>query len=471
VDAVSKVFLDEFRELCRSYKELFGGDDDEQNALAIEQLRTFAIDVFEEFFTTIGTHFDRDDENPQGAQNLLKALDAFHNHMVEIDSHIPEAKLNTAAGDIIANTIGSRTEKAFEKLEQQAVDCLNCFERGTGVGVDVAVGELVRREYESFIVHTSQALRSLSQFLAEDYDFMAQFTSRVVESISCKTSALFLGIGDKAMVVTNMIANQSPDVTAQPLYSILAAKICQDLEEGGVGVVAEKLQLYCANSSEAQIAAKALKADLSPKLLKASRDLLTHYVDIMGQQLGNKISKRLAAADWFQPNDGAADCLTAGDFLATLTAVDERISQLFTGKRKAKQHWRSLHGKVKSYNFNKAIAKDIDRLFAKTPSISSSGLEFSADSILSGIIRLGIKTFTECIRIQTLGTPGLHLVQIDTYVLRITMRGYVGDDSVLDMMLDEAISSAAERCLHPTPLESQVLESLCEPKIFALLGE
>ena len=132
-------------------------------------------------------------------------------------------------------------------------------------------------------------------------------------------------------------------------------------------------------------------------------------------------------------------------------------------------HWRNLQGKVKSYNFNKAIAKDIDRLFAQKGA-SFSPLEFKWDSIMSGIVEMGLKTFTECMRIQTLGTPGLHLIQIDTYVLRLLLRSFTVEEVVLDSMLDESISSAAERCLAPSPLDPQVLESICERKLVNLAG-
>ena len=88
---------------------------------------------------------------------------------------------------------------------------------------------------------------------------------------------------------------------------------------------------------------------------------------------------------------------------------------------------------------------------------------------MSGIIDKGLKTFTECMRSQTLGTPGLHLIQIDTYVMRLLLRSFTDEDGALDSMLDEATGSAAERCLAPQPLEASVLENVCEPKLLKLV--
>jgi len=310
----------------------------------------------------------------------------------------------------------------------------------------------------------------LSPFLDVGHTFMAHFTSKVVHSISEKTNSLFVGVGTAALETGHQIANNAPDVFAGPTYSILAAKLCRELEQAGVEVVAEKLQLYCANSNEAREAIEALKTDLSPKLADMSTQLMTQFVDIVGHRLSQQVSQCIGCADWFATNDGAGDCLVAAEFLRVLLDTDEHISQLFPGRRGSKPHWRSLQGKVKSYNFNKAIAKDIDKLFAKKPA-AFRALEFRRDSILSGIVEMGLKTLTECMRMETLGTPGLHLIQIDTYVLRLVLRSFTDQEGVLDGMLDEAISSAAERCLAPSPLESQVLESLCEPKLAKLLGD
>ena len=119
-----------------------------------------------------------------------------------------------------------------------------------------------------------------------------------------------------------------------------------------------------------------------------------------------------------------------------------------------------------------------------------SSLEFRRDSIMSHVLEKGLKTLTEYMRMQTLGTPGLHLIQapspsappplssssgpwclqIDTYVMRLVLRSFTDEEAVLDTMLDEAISSAAERCLAPSPLDAQVLEQLCESKLVDLVG-
>jgi len=324
-------------------------------------------------------------------------------------------------------------------------------------------------EMGSWAGDVQKDLRILSPFLDASHAFMQRegFTTNVVETICGLTSSLYLGVGEAAMAKGELIASKI-DIETGPTYSILAAKMCSELQHAGVDQVAEKLQLYCANSNEAIHAISSLKSQLSPKLGSISATLLTQFVNTTGHQLAEHISEAVQRADWFKPNDGMGECLVAGHFMDVLVDTDDRIAQLFPGRRSQKPHWRNLQGKVKSYNFNKAIAKDIDKLFAKKAQCFRP-LEFQRDSIMSGIIDKGLKTFTECMRSQTLGTPGLHLIQIDTYVMRLLLRSFTDEDGALDSMLDEAIGSAAERCLAPQPLEASVLENVCEPKLLKLV--
>ena len=80
---------------------------------------------------------------------------------------------------------------------------------------------------------------------------------------------------------------------------------------------------------------------------------------------------------------------------------------------------------------------------------------------------------TECVRLQTVGVAGLHLVQIDVYMLRLVLRNFVdrSSENALDMLLDELMSSTVDRAIMPKPLEAAELEPLCESKLVALVGD
>lgn len=129
---------------------------------------------------------------------------------------------------------------------------------------------------------------------------------------------------------------------------------------------------------------------------------------------------------------------------------------------------------MKFYNVNKSISHNIDKLFASpTEEAEKQVIKLAREDILFGILRHALKTITECIRLQTIGIAGLHLIQIDVYILRLVLRNYVvrSCDDSLDVLLDEVMSSTVDRSTMPNPLEASELESLCESKLIALVGD
>jgi len=257
VDILGSGFLSEFKELCLSYKTLFLGEDEAENKDATDQLQSFASRIFEKFLAAMLEVMNNVEQQPS---ELLKALAIFHNNMTEMCAHVPDASLDTKTDDIIWKTLESCVERNFSDkkggLEEKARDALESLERATKEGVEgVAVGKLVSSEYESFIVHIQAVLRQLSPLLDVATPFMANFTHKVVNCICEKTSELYVGIGEAALTKGDLIASKADSESGgdktTPTYSILVAKMCTALNEGGVDVVAEKLQLYCANSGEA----------------------------------------------------------------------------------------------------------------------------------------------------------------------------------------------------------------------------
>ena len=112
-------------------QSLFAGEDEEENIIAMEQLRDFTTKIFGEFFRAMAEVLGNLAEQPP---DLLKALAAFNDNMAEIDSHVPEAKLVEAADKIIWGAIDNRVGSTFTGLEQQASECLKSLERATSAG-------------------------------------------------------------------------------------------------------------------------------------------------------------------------------------------------------------------------------------------------------------------------------------------------------------------------------------------------
>ncbi len=74
------------------------------------------------------------------------------------------------------------------------------------------------------------------------------------------------------------------------------------------------------------------------------------------------------------------------------------------------------------------------------------------DSIMMGILRIALKSFVECVRLQTLSRNGYQQIQVDMYFLALILRPFAAlDDDIFDRFIEEICISAEDRCIDPAP--------------------
>lgn len=79
-------------------------------------------------------------------------------------------------------------------------------------------------------------------------------------------------------------------------------------------------------------------------------------------------------------------------------------------------------------------------------------------SVLTGIIKISLKTLLECVRLRTFGRFGLQQVQVDCHFLQLYLWRFVADEELVHLLLDEVVASSfALRCRTPVPMEPSVV--------------
>ncbi|CAI0393994.1 unnamed protein product [Linum tenue] len=86
------------------------------------------------------------------------------------------------------------------------------------------------------------------------------------------------------------------------------------------------------------------------------------------------------------------------------------------------------------------------------------------ESVVTTIIKLGLKSLQEFVRLQTLNRSGFQQIQLDIQFLRTPLKELAEDEAAIDFLLDEVIVGASDRCLDPTPLEPPILDKLIHAK-------
>lgn len=112
------------------------------------------------------------------------------------------------------------------------------------------------------------------------------------------------------------------------------------------------------------------------------------------------------------------------------------------------------------------VQHDIERLFQGGAAVTDS-VEWGQQSVGTAILRAALKALVELVRLATLTEGGLHQVQIDVHYVRAAAAFLLDETGAVDLILDECLTSALERCLAPSPLPGDEVLAAARPELAA----
>jgi len=233
--------------------------------------------------------------------------------------------------------------------------------------------------------------------------------------------------------------------------------------------------------------------DLAKRIRETSQKLLACYVRMQGTKVSSMLRKSIMTTpSWLkvkEPRD-----VRVGIVLDDITKMAQEINQVFSsptasaataGATSSPTPIQSLQpgttqprvrsptptsgyqppssagGSVRK---NPSVGTNLGTLFDKKVNIFAP-VDFNANSVIIGIINIGLKTMYECVRLRTFGRNGYQQIQVDLYFMKIVFWSIVGKNTTIDQLLDEVERSVVERCIDPIPMEQVIITKLCESKL------
>jgi len=98
------------------------------------------------------------------------------------------------------------------------------------------------------------------------------------------------------------------------------------------------------------------------------------------------------------------------------------------------------------------IELDIDRIFSEKVDILSD-IDLETDSVISSTLKRTFKTICEKTRVETLSCKAYQQLHLDSAYIRSRLLHFVKDAHPLELLLDELMNSAADRCGNPVGLD------------------
>jgi len=257
------------------------------------------------------------------------------------------------------------------------------------------------------------------------------------------------------------------DVTVPPALLLLLSRTCLDLHLNTISYLAKHIQVEFSLSEIPNL------SRINVALASTSQLLLERYVQVESGDLSLLLGKSVEARDWLSSLEPRAVRAVMKRIVQDVNLIDSQVGQLYEeGHRKPRsgESTRRLGGASRarsvfsSYsNLDSSLATNIQKLFSDRIDFFTP-VKPTKVSVLTLIIKLGLKTLLECVRLKTFSKYGLQQIQVDCHYLQLHLWNFVEDEDVVHHLLDEIMYSAVLRSLNHPPvlMEASVVEVICD---------
>ncbi|KAI2659789.1 hypothetical protein H4Q32_022318 [Labeo rohita] len=501
IDRGCNEFVSNLCLVIASYQELFINRPQE-GELASKNIPGMANGKLHAFVDTLAARYfslvERRIQEEKGVGDnslLVRALDRFHRRLQAISKLLPGSAVPSQGTEIVVRAARERIKQYLSALQTFYHDSLTDVRQALAaprisVGGGSASGggatskdatpslpELLTSLSNFILNQLKSVLASVHLFTAKDITFSnkpyfkGEFCSQgvreglVVSFIKfiCQSSRQYCeSAGDRG--------GSTP-----PALLLLLSRLCLDYETSTISYIltlTDEQFLVQHHTPVTPVTA------LCAEAREAAQKLLNHYVKVQGLIISQMLRKSVETRDWVNTIEPRNVRAVMKRVVEDTTSIDVQVGLLYEeGVRKAhssdsskrtfsvysssRQQIRYAPSYTPSAPMDTNLLSNIHKLFSERIDIFSP-VEFNKVSVLTGIIKISLKTFLECVRLRTFGRYGLQQIQVDCHYLQMYLWRFVSDENLVHFLLDEIVGSAAHRCLDPSPMEQSVIEVICE---------
>nr|XP_014350686.1 PREDICTED: vacuolar protein sorting-associated protein 51 homolog [Latimeria chalumnae] len=471
-----------------SYQDLFikrlshgalGSENVSQMAQA--KLTAFVNQLMAQYFSLVERRIQL--EKGVGDNSLLvRALDRFHRRLQAVSKLLPTSNVATEGTEIVVRAAKERIRQYLLALQSFYMDCLTDVRQSLAaprlMGKDSPnLAELLSTISASILNQIKSILTYVHLFTAKDITFSnkpyfkGQFCSQGVRE------GLIVGFIKYICQTARQFCETTGDKggSTPPALLLLLSRLCLDYETSTISYILTLTDEQFLVQDQSPVT---LVTVLCTEAREAAQKLLNHYVKVQGLIVSQMLRKSVETRDWINTIEPRNVRAVMKRVVEDTTSIDVQVGLLYEeGVRKAhssdsskrtfsvysssRMQTRYAPSYTPSAPMDTNLLSNIQKLFSERIDIFSP-VEFNKVSVLTGIIKISLKTFLECVRLRTFGRYGLQQIQVDCYYLQLYLWRFVSDENLVHFLLDEIVGSTAHRCLDPITMEQSVIEVICE---------
>ncbi|PAA55357.1 hypothetical protein BOX15_Mlig030090g3, partial [Macrostomum lignano] len=416
-----------------------------------------------------------------GDSLLVRACDRFHRKLQAMHRLVTEGELSVRALAVVCDAAAERAAAVRAQLDLRLTAALSGLrsQLATAGARSVSLPQLMAGLLTELVDAVKAALAGLQAFLATDVSFSLKPAFRERFCVRAVRQELLAGFLNHQATQCARLAQLSP--TPPPLLLLLLSRYCLDFRNSSLHYLCTLAdeQFLVPESPQAEALVTPV-SELSAVYSDSAAELLQAYVCASGGTLAGMLRKSVDARDWLQGIEPRSVRAVVKRVVEDLAGIDASVSSLYdeapsggggrgggdrssdsSASRLARRPLTAASRSQWSATPSTLGNSLLHRLFSDKVDLLGPA-EFGRASVVSGVVRLALKTLLECVRLKTFGRYGLQQVQVDCHYLHAFLWRYVSDDSVVHFLLEEILASAAHRCIDPVSMEQSVVELIVE---------
>ncbi|XP_053665071.1 vacuolar protein sorting-associated protein 51 homolog [Anopheles marshallii] len=519
IDLGIEGFLKDLTLVISSYNDMFLTKHLEQEADDFEQAARVDLNAFvnrnvDEYLALVQDRAELEIGHGD-SQIILRGLDRLHRRMTAMRTLCRSLDMSKSGIDIIVNAAQQLCQTHMRSLKDHFADSLSSVRlalvsantntpsgsstassiqaggvggQGSGAGGTTTPGsaglrELISNLYISTIEKVKGLMQDLLIFLQPEWSFNLKGDPKGVQCIEGIRENLLVAFLRHFCTTVNGYGNVNS--TAPPTLLLVLSKVCLEMDRAGVHSLTSLVdELY--NLDAERSVSLVHESELCTEMRDSAQLLLDSYVRLQGLHLSQMLRKSVETRDWL-------NCLEPRSVRAVMKRVVEEISaiELVLGElydssvaphggsrttassdSSRKTHFSIAASKQSQFRstwstytpqaqLDSSFVSNMHRLFSEKIEIFAP-VQFSKVSIITGIIKICLKTLLECVRLRTFSRYGLQQIQVDAHYLQMNLWRFVSDENLIHVLLDEILGSAVVRCLEPILMEPNAVEIICE---------
>ncbi|OXU31897.1 hypothetical protein TSAR_003842 [Trichomalopsis sarcophagae] len=485
VEMGSSGFLSDLCLIVASYKDMFVNRppvdknefSDDFDTKAVSRLNTFIMNNMKKYFDLVSKRV----ENVADTVVLVRALDRFYKRLQAMNALCEDTDFARTGTDIVIGAGRKQCRNHLSALKQHLSETLAKVRQTLASKVssdgDGGLPELQALLVMPTIEKVKGILQDLLVFLQPELSFglKPQFLQRFcVDEVR---EGLVIGFLHHLTATANGFCTGLDAPKFPPTLLLLLSKMCLEFKDSNVHYLLTSTDdLFNIEEYAASINDVTSETEICENFQKAAQELLNHFVRLQGLTVSQMLRKSVETRDWLHTIEPRTVRAVMKRVVEDISAIESQVTALYDdtdgqvdrssdSSRKthsvSRHQYRSNWSSYTPSHLDSSFVSNIHKLFSERIEIFSS-VQFNKASILTGIIKISLKTFLECVRLRTFSKYGLQQIQVDTHYLQLYLWRFVSDENLVHFLLDEILGSAVHRCLEPVLMEPSVVDIICE---------